>query len=35
MNWIFAAWPLAGFVIGLFLIEKIVGEIRLVRGGES
>ena len=34
MNWIFAAWPFAGFVIALFLIEKIVGEVRQVRGEE-
>lgn len=32
MNWIFAAWPLSGAIIALFLIEKIVNEVRLVRG---
>ena len=32
MNWIFAAWPISGVVIALFLIEKIVNEVRLTRG---
>jgi TRAP-type C4-dicarboxylate transport system permease small subunit len=32
MNWIFAAWPLTGVVVALFLIEKIVTEVRLMRG---
>lgn len=35
MNWIFAAWPLAGIVMALFLIEKIVADVRIMRGGES
>jgi TRAP-type transport system small permease protein len=35
MNWIFAAWPVTGVVIALFLIEKIVGEVRLLRGEAS
>jgi len=32
MNWIFAAWPIAGLVIGIFLIEKIVHEVQGARG---
>jgi len=32
MNWIFAAWPVAGVVIALFLIEKVVAEVNGMRG---
>lgn len=35
MNSIFVAWPLAGVVIALFLVEKIAAELRLMRGGPS
>jgi TRAP-type C4-dicarboxylate transport system permease small subunit len=27
MNWIFSAWPIAGFLFVVFSIEKIVGEV--------
>lgn len=32
---IYAAWPLAGLVWTLFLAEKIVDDIALIRGGNS
>jgi TRAP-type transport system small permease protein len=31
MNWIFASWPLAGLLIALFLMEKILIELRAFR----
>lgn len=35
MNWIFSAWPIAGLVIALFVIEKLLAEIQIVRGAAS
>jgi TRAP-type C4-dicarboxylate transport system permease small subunit len=32
---IYIAWPLAGVVWTLFLIEKLVADIRLIRGGDG
>ena len=31
MNWIFAAWPIAGFLFFVFSVEKIVGEVHTMR----
>ncbi len=31
MNWIFAAWPIAGFLFFVFSVEKIAGEVRTMR----
>ncbi len=31
MNWIFAAWPISGFLFVVFSIEKIVGEVQKMR----
>jgi len=31
MNWIFAAWPISGFLFVVFSIEKIVGEVHKMR----
>ncbi|SDB40355.1 TRAP transporter small permease [Bauldia litoralis] len=31
MNWIFAAWPIAGFLFFVFSVEKIVGEVLTMR----
>jgi TRAP-type C4-dicarboxylate transport system permease small subunit len=35
MNWIFASWPLAGLLMALFLLEKILIELRAFRGDAS
>ena len=32
MNWIFVAWPLMGVITVLFLIEKVLAEVRFMRG---
>jgi len=32
MNWIFVAWPLMGVITVLFLIEKVLAEVKLMRG---
>lgn len=31
MNWIFAAWPIAGLLFFVFSVEKIVGEVHTMR----
>jgi TRAP-type C4-dicarboxylate transport system permease small subunit len=35
MNWIFAAWPVMGIVTVLFLIEKIIAEVKIMRGEDA
>jgi TRAP-type C4-dicarboxylate transport system permease small subunit len=32
MTWIFGAWPVAGVLMALFVLEKIWNEIRILRG---
>jgi TRAP-type C4-dicarboxylate transport system permease small subunit len=32
MNWIFAAWPVAGLMFVLFTIDKVAAELKALRG---
>jgi TRAP-type C4-dicarboxylate transport system permease small subunit len=35
MNWIYGAWPLAGILFAVFLIERIALDVRLLRDSAS